>query len=263
MPSMPHTMTHKKDNCSGRGMVLTDRDRRLISDVASFGVLTRRQLQDLGHFHSVTRANAVLLRLTRFSYLSVRPPLAVSARARAVYALGRRGAELCHLDGKGSRFGGASDLFVHHQLLVNDIRILFGQDDAGYALERWMTDLELGARGLGLLPDGYVEYSWHGRHFSAFIEADRGTETLDRWLAKVNGYVGIAQGPYQQGFGRRFFRVLVVAESERRLENIQKAVARRTDRLFWFAPLGALRAVHPIHAGWLRPDGSVQQLTQP
>src|SRR2546425_462263 len=114
-------MLLQKDNNTGRGMVLTHRDQRVVADISSFGVLTRKQLQRLGHFRSTTRANATLLRLVRFNYLNRKYAVAVTARTRAAYVLGPRGSEL-YGDrgdtGTSDRFRAVSDLFVEHQLLV-------------------------------------------------------------------------------------------------------------------------------------------------
>ena len=73
---------------SGSGMVLTERDRRVIADVASFQVLTRAQLTLLGHFSSKTRGNATLARLVRHGFLSRRHQPSVAGTSRALYFAG-------------------------------------------------------------------------------------------------------------------------------------------------------------------------------
>src|SRR5260221_12763303 len=89
----PPSMTPSKDKLTGTPIVLTSRDRQVITDVADFGVLTREQLQRLGHFQSRTRANATLLRLVRHRYLTRRTLPSVAGTHKSLYLLG-----LCALD---------------------------------------------------------------------------------------------------------------------------------------------------------------------
>jgi hypothetical protein len=65
-------------------IILTAHDHRVLADVARFRVLTRPQLTRLGHFRSKTRADAILLRLSRFGYLACRtqPALAGAPSGR-------------------------------------------------------------------------------------------------------------------------------------------------------------------------------------
>ena len=55
---------------TGNAVGLTERDRAVLSEVLRFGVVSRQQLTALGHFHSKTRANERLRRLTAAGYLS-------------------------------------------------------------------------------------------------------------------------------------------------------------------------------------------------
>src|SRR5712692_835797 len=173
--------TTTRDSAVGRGMVLTTRDRQILVDLATFSTLTRQQLQRLGHFGSKTRANAVLLRLVRFHYLTCRRQPTVAGNRRAVYMLGPRGLQL--LSGASDsperqrrRMKLLSDLFLEHQLLVNDVRLGFHNGGRDVRLGRWLTDASLRDLRLEIVPDGYAEYETSDGTFAAFIELDRGTE---------------------------------------------------------------------------------------
>lgn len=240
----------------GKGMVLTDRDALVVREVHAFQLLTRDQLVRLGHFGSKTRANATLLRLVRFGYLARRYQPSVAGTRRALYFVGPQAGSLLPgptLTADRRRVAQLSDLFIAHQLLVSDVRLAFHSPVVGYRLTRWMSDIDLRPLALGLVPDGYVEYELQGRTFGAFVEVDRGTETLGRWVAKVNAYLALAaSGRSRTLLARQFFRVLVVAPSGARLTNLRRATATRTDRMFWFTSPDQLSA-GPFAQVWWRP----------
>jgi hypothetical protein len=251
----------------GSAMVLTERDRRVIVDVASFQTLTGQQLRRLGHFGSKTRANTTLLRLVRHGYLSRRSLPSVAGTATALYFAGPKSGDVLERPQATVRrkISSLSDLFVAHQLLITDVRIAFLSPAAGYEFLRWRTDAELRARNLGLIPDGHLEYALSGKHFGAFVEIDRGTEDLERWAAKVRSYVLLTRSDsYRHIFGRAFFRVLVITESEGRLQHLRRVTASLTERVFWFTTMDRLRSTGPFDAIWWRPvDATLHALTEP
>jgi hypothetical protein len=248
-------------------MVLTDRDAHLVRDCADFQVLTRVQMTRLGHFGSKTRANAVLLRLVRFGYLSRRYQPAVAGSQRALYFPGPEAHRLLNhpaelVGRERRRIQTLSDLFLAHQLLITDVRLSFHAAPS-CRLDRWLTDADLRPLNLGVIPDGHVEYTHEGRRFGAFLELDRGTESLSRWKAKVTAYVQLAQsGRYLQVFGRQFFRVLVVAPSPVRVEHLRQCTATVTDKVFWLTRFAALIEQGPFGPIWRRPvEASPQPLS--
>jgi hypothetical protein len=262
---MPPT---NKDKPNGKGMMLTDRDRRLIAAVAEFGVLTREQIARHLSFGSVTRTNAILLRLTQHKYLERRLQPSLRGSRRLTYVLGPHGQEL--LDGARPvehprRWLRATDLFLEHRLLVNDVRLTFEHARAeGYRLERWLVEQRLLELRLGPVPDGYAEYRIDEKLFACFLEADNGTESRTRWRQKVTAYLNLAySGRFSKAFPLQYFRVLVVVPSRRRLDNIQHEIATQTDRIFWLATISDLQAQGPFASIWRRPGTTdVQSLTE-
>jgi hypothetical protein len=245
-------------------MILTDRDRQIVAAVANFGILTREQIAMHLRFGSVTRANAVLLRLTRHQYLARRLQPSVRGTRRLTYVLGSVGAELLGYSQKGRdrntrrRWVSASDLFVEHQLAVNDVRLLFQHlDVSGYEFTSWRTERQLALLNVGVVPDGYCEYRVVDRSYGVFVEVDNGTESQSRWRQKVTAYLALAfGGKFTERFHRQFFRVLVTAPSERRLTGIAREIARRTDQIFWLALQSDLLHQGPLAHIWRRPTDS-------
>jgi hypothetical protein len=246
----------------GSGMMLTERDRRIVEAIAEFGIVTRDQIAKHLKFGSVTRANTVLLRLARNRYLSRRLQPTLRGTRRLTYFVGPVGDELLGLSSEDGprrrRWAYLSDLFIEHQLAVNDLRLVFEHRVyPGYEFLRWMSERELAPMNLRVVPDAYCEYRLDGRSYAIFIEVDRGTESHSRWTQKVNAYLGLAfGGTFEERFGRRFFRVLVTTPSQRRLAGVAREIAKRTDQIFWLAEHDDLVGNGPFGVSWRRPAGS-------
>jgi len=249
---------------AGNAIVLTDRDVKIISDIADFGLMTREQIRRQHHFGSVTRINATLLRLVRARYLSRRFQPTLTGWRRALYYVGPAGAVVV-ASGQSPvgqiqrrRLAQWSDMFVEHQILVNEVRLGFAEcRHQGYCFERWISESVLRDLGLDIIPDGYIQYSIEGRTFASFLELDRGTEPLRRWRQKTAAYLDLAfSGRYEAIFERRFFRVFVITTSVRRLEHLRREVAKDTKEIFWFTTVAEVLTQGPVADIWRRPTES-------
>jgi hypothetical protein len=254
-------MLTQKHKTNGSGMVLTERDVRLIHLVAEHRVLTRDQIRRFMGFGSITRINAVLLRLVTHTYLTRRWQPTLTGSRRAVYLLGSLGYEV--LNGPGTKpprqspWLAHSDLFVEHELAINDVRLSFDSAHReGLSLLRWMRDRELRCLKWPVVADAYAEWVLGQASFAAFVEVDLGTESLTIWHKKVQGYLALTRDDrFSSVFGRRFFRVLVVAPSARRLANIKSVIQQYTDRVFWLTTRAALVRHGALRPIWKRPTG--------
>ena len=239
---------------TGKSLAFTERDRAVVSEVTRFGVVSRDHLMRLKLFSSKTRANDRLKRLVDAGYLaSQRQPLPVGG-PRCVYLPGRLLA-----DGRDvrRRFDDVSALFLAHQLGLVDIRLAFEQHSH---LLRWLTEKDLAGLSLGLVPDAYLEYELGGLTYCAFVEYDRGTETLGRIERKVRAYLDLAQsGRFERTLKRRFFRVFVVTDSTGRLVTISETTARVTDRIMRLTTLRELSHHGPLMSIWRRPGASASE----
>lgn len=90
-----------------------------------------------------------------------------------------------------------------------------------------------------------------------FVEVDLGSESLPVWRKKTDLYVRqlAASGDFQRIFGQPQFRVLVVANTDRRLAGIRATIAKTTDKIFWFTSLERIRRDGFWAPIWLRPIG--------
>jgi hypothetical protein len=232
-------------------LALTARDRELLSEVQRCGVLTREHVIRLKLFHSKTRANERLRRLAWAGYLTARvQPLPVGG-PRFVYF---PGVLLADARGERRRLLTTSDLFLHHELGLVDIRLAF---ERGTTVSQWLSAGDIVGLNLGLVPDAFVEYAVGGLTFCAFLEYDRGTETLGRLERKVRAYLDLAfSGRFERAFSRKFFRALFITDSPARLGTISRMAARLTDRVVRLATLADLVAAGPLAPIWRRPGES-------
>jgi hypothetical protein len=252
-----------------RGMVIQDRDRHLLRELGTMRVIDREQAKVVAGFGSTTRANSRLLALTRAGLLRRFFLGTTAGGAKALYTLSEKGARLAGVPGSGPRrrkdVAVVADFFIQHQLATNDVycAVKYGNRmPAGIAFKRWRGFPKQPVPGLRLIPDGYVELDTPSGIVAAFLEVDLGHERPRVWQDKVRNYLDLAvTGNFEREFKQSRFRVLVVADSERRLEAIRQVVLPLTDKIFWFATFESIRRDGAFAPIWQRPKGeAVQQL---
>jgi hypothetical protein len=258
----------KKDAKNGRrhGLILQPRDLVILWELSIMGVADREQLKTAAKFGSTTRANTRLLALIRVGLLR-RFFLGSGGGRRALYALSKKGAQLIQVPCRGPRRRQdemlIADFFVQHQLSINAIycALKFGTIPVPQvSFVNWLAFHEPLVSGLSLIPDGYVEFGTPTGIDASFIEVDLGHEGLAIWKEKARNYLQLAlSGEYERRFKQPRFRVLVLANSERRLHSIRKAVADVTQKIFWFATLPAVTGEKFFGAVWLRPTDETHQ----
>jgi hypothetical protein len=149
-----------------------------------------------------------------------------------------------------------ADYYIAHQLTINQIYCgLKYKPVPGIAFERWISFHQPVTPSLGLIPDGLVELRIASGIVSSFLEIDLGHESLSIWQRKAQNYLQLAlSGDFRKQFGQPSFRVLVLVNSERRLQSIRKSLAAVTEKIFWLATLESANSnfFTPI---WLRPVG--------
>lgn len=249
-----------------RGLIFQPRDLRLLHELAVMRVTDREQVKIACGFGSTTRVNARLLALTLAGLLR-RFFLGSGGGRKAVYALSRKGAQFAQVPLRGPRRRQnemlIADFFVQHQLTINEVycTLKFGTlPIPGVRFVNWLAFHEPLVSGLSLIPDGYVEFATPTGIDASFIEVDLGHEGLTIWKEKARHYLQLAlSGEYERQFRQPRFRVLVLANSERRLHSIRAAVAGITQKIFWFAMLGSVQGEKFFGPVWLRPAGDSYQ----
>jgi hypothetical protein len=243
-----------------RAVVIQERDRRLLREIGVMRVIDREQAKTVAGFGSTTRVNVRLLALMRSGLLRRFFLGTTAGGKKALYALSAKGAELVGVARRGPRRRKdealIADFFVEHQLAINEIycALKFHPAVAGVTFRRWMAFHEPLIANLQLIPDGYVEFASQAGIVAGFLEIDLGHESLTVWKEKIRNYLQFAMsGDYERKFGQSRFRVLVLANSSRRLDSIRRTVAATTEKLFWFRTLESVHKNGFFAPLWLRP----------
>ena len=203
-----------------RGIVLQDRDRRLLSELSVMRVIDRTQAQLIAGFGTQQGASFRMLGLTEAG-LILRYNIGTAAGGRKwLYLLTPIGAKAVGVPNRSPRRkSGATvavDIFARHQLAVNDIHCALKYKNIpveGIRFVRWLSFFDSVAPGIPLVPDGYVELGAPVGIIAAFLEVDFDTEGLAVWRAKIRNYLTLAKsGEFEKRFQQSRFRVLSCRE---------------------------------------------------
>ena len=244
------------------GLVLQDRDRRLLAELGAMRIIDREQTKLVAGFKSTTRANTRLLKLTRARLLNRFFVGSVGAGRKAIYTLSPRGGELISTEYRGiSRSHGRTlvgDLYVAHQMSINDIyiRLKHRPLPTGSQFVRWRAFHQPLAQNAGPIPDGYFELQTPGGIRPIFLEVDLGHQSMRVWEQKTRSYLQLAiSGEFTRLFRQPQFRVLVITTSRRRLATIRATIAKQTDKIFWLSDFESVHRAGLWSPIWLRPTG--------
>ncbi len=248
------------------GLIVQPRDLDLFRELAVMSVADGEQVKVAAGFHSTTRVNTRLVALTRAGLLR-RFFLGAGGARKALYALAPKGAQLVHVPCRGPRRRKdeflVADYFVQHQLTVNReyCALKFGAIPVpGVRFVQWIAFHEPIAPGLALIPDGYVEFMTPAGIDANFLEVDLGHESLGVWKEKVKHYLHLAlSGEFAKRFKQPRFRVLVLANSDRRMQSLRSAVAGVSHKVFRFTTLARADGERFFGPVWLRPVGDALQ----
>lgn len=246
-----------------KGVVVQERDRHLLAELSVMRIVDREMARVVGGFMSIRRVNRRLLKLTRAGLLRSFFVGSTAHGRKAVYTLSTRGADIV-----SAKLGGISraagrlvlgDTFIGHQFGVNEIYLAVKYKaipQAGARLIRWHTFRQSISESIKLTPDAYIELAAADGMRAMFLEVDLGTEALSVWQQKTASYLQLAvSGEFTRKFRQLQFRVLVVANSERRLANIRATIAKSTDKIFWFTTFDVINRDGFWSPAWLRPTG--------
>ncbi len=261
-------------------IVLTDRDKAIILTVYQNRLMRRDQIQRL--FFPDTSLPACNMRLRklyehRFLDRLVRP--VAFGSSQAVYALDKRGTDIVastagidrHRINWQRDHNRVEFLFMDHTLAVTefkvnldlalreraDVDLVFYRRESK-SLQARVADPASKKPYLVVAPDAFFgSQTAHGNSYF-FLEVDMGTETLKRFGEKVTAYKQYwKSGKYTGRYGYNHFRVLTVAENERRLANLIDATAKAGGiNMFLFSTFSAIDKSATLDQIWFSPVSS-------
>jgi hypothetical protein len=233
--------------------VLTPRDLAILRLVESFRLLTSEHIQLLAE----GSPQGILRRLHKLFHAGLldrlRPRFAQGGgSAKMVYAITNKGVQTLQkagliqkraktdLNAQNKEVG---DLYIAHTLLVSHIRAIFTfacQAEPEMKFLFWREGREIQdtievalpekyAR-IPVAPDGFFGLRDAKGRLYFNVEADRGTSTLKRFTLKLKAYAAYARAEkHKEKFGIQKFRVLTVASSAARCQNLVQAAAAAED----------------------------------
>lgn len=260
-------------------MRLTERDKQIMEAIHAYdGMLGFSQLKRM-FFTGESQAKQRLKVLYQNGYLN-RPNKEQRHRIpEMIYWLDNRGAEIvASLNGSSIRdFTWRKQprwFQAEHDLSVNDVRLdveQASQKDAIINLEHWIPESEFWSdpdkirysyrdrdQHRYIRPDGYFMLSTPKHYFRYLLEIDRSTEDNPRFYREkiLPGLAYLKSDAYEDRFGHKSGRWLVVTTGERRLENMLRQAKRaNTKGLFYFTTHDKLTAETVLRTPiWRRED---------
>jgi len=260
-------------------MRLTERDKRILEAVHAYdGMLGFPQIQRM-FFTGKSQTEQRLKLLYQHSLLA-RPDKDQRRRLpEMIYWLDKKGAELiANLDGtplKEFTWRKEPRWFqVEHDLAVNDFRLDLVEAcnrDPQIELETWIPESEFWSFPdkitytfqnkpikRNIRPDGFFMLTTGKNRIRYLLEIDRSTEDNPRFYREkiLPGLAYIKSKAYEERFGHRSGRWLVVTTGERRLKNmLSQAQRAKTNGLFYFTTFAKANPETLLHSLiWQRAD---------
>jgi hypothetical protein len=267
-------------------MIFQQRDVEILKAVYQHRFLSSSHLKRM-LFGCTSRANTRLRKLWENGFLErhhIRP-LVFHGSSEAIYSLGKEGIDIIAqaLDTDRSVIVRARDkneqlnpLFIDHLLEVNDFSLNFislVEEHPDLRPERWVNERDAqdeyqsyeNGRTVTrwFKPDGYGRYLYKDKLYSFFLELDRSTETNVKFEDKLRSYLEYQRsGSYQRKFGVKFFKVLTVTTTPRRMRNLKNVADALGSDLFWFTTSDNIRQRRMFQPVWMRAcnEGSLSLL---
>ncbi len=195
-------------------MRLTDRDLKLVRDLAFSHVLSRDQILELGYFGSVTRVNTRLRELAQLEFIRV---LETPFFAQRLYTAGRQAKGVLS-DRISNLLKGREQTprFLQHALATTNVRIALTRKKGA----NWKFEQELWRKleGIEIRPDGLLLSDT-----PIFLEVDMGNVAPAKFREKLMAYDALASSNRCRSlYGFAQFRVLAITSGPLRAKHLHR-----------------------------------------
>lgn len=198
-------------------MIVTERDIRLVRDIALSHVLSRDQILSL-YFGSVTRANTRLRELAKIQLVR---RLETPFFSQSLYTTGRRAEEVV-----GNRIAPLlrrrldSPRFLQHALSVTNARIeLTRRFEGEWRFEQQSRATFIHQKAWDVRPDGVLLT----RNVPILLEVDMGHVGAPSFLLKLKGYRAYLQsGKFERTYACKTFRLLTLTKGTARAHRLSR-----------------------------------------
>ncbi len=225
---------------------ITETDLKILQDLADYRFLDTRQLLAL-HSQVSERTMQRRLQLLYHAKLLERPVQQFSYFQPSnyiIYSLGKKGTKLVFSDRRiennwTEKNNRIKPFFLLHSMMISNFRVVLNlalKEIEGLKLTNWQEDglldrVQVDGKRLPIAPDGFFTLETERHYFHYFLEADRSTMTLDRFLNKAKAYWRWWQVEgHERKFNINHFRVLTITISEDRKNNLRKITKKADSR---------------------------------
>lgn len=225
---------------------ITETDLKILRELADYRFLDTKQISILHPELSEREIRRRLQFLFQAGFLA-RPSQQFSyfkPSGYIIYTLDKKGAELLFPSNREKlnqvkRDKNLKPVFLLHDLMVSNFRIVLTLALKGLKeskLVRWREEnlqstVFSDGEKLPISPDAFFTIEDKGDLLHFFLEADRSTMSLERFLKKMKAYWQFWQEEgHKKKFGISVFRVLTITISEERKENLRKITKKADER---------------------------------
>lgn len=202
-------------------MKLTNRDIKLVRDIALSHVVSRDQLMALGYFQTVTRVNTRLRALRTLGLVRrMESPFfgqsLYTAGSRAKSVVGERIAAIL-----AGRLG--SPRFVQHALSVTNVRIALSKQgaDSWKFEQQARTPFSFAGAPFEVRPDGIAQFP----SGLTLVEVDLGHVNFEKFSEKLETYRAfLSSGECQRVWHVPTFRLLTITTSQSRATRLANLI---------------------------------------
>lgn len=200
-------------------MRITERDRKLVTDLALSHVLSRDQILELGYFSSICRVNA---RLHELAETKLVRRLETPFFHQSLYIAGCLAHEVVGVQVSRlleRRVG--SPRFVRHALSVGSVRIALCRKGGEWRFEQQLWRQIASAKRIEIRPDGLLLTS----SLPIFLEVDLGHVAPAKFKEKVLGYQALTHsGHCRDLYGFDHFRLLTITTGTLRARHLRQTL---------------------------------------
>lgn len=213
--------------------IVTDRDRAIMATLTLTRAMTADQIARCFY------GGASSLCRTRLLFLAEQKKHIKRFRLQTLY----HGTRAPYVYTTKSERLTSTQWYLPHLLDIAEVYVRFSLSAKhyGYSLDGWMNDLVLKKTHTIVVPDATFQILTSERPYRFLVEVDKGTETLEVIAEKFINYRKYFMSDYEQLFGTDRGRVLVIAPTQTRLENLKQVCEEVGGRnRYWFALLSTL-----------------------
>jgi len=201
---------------------ITERDVRLLRDIALSHVLSRDQIMALGYFTSVSRCNRRMASLVASGYVRV---LTTPFHRQSLYVVGTNAGDIVGeriaaiLSGRAS-----TPRYLQHALATTEVRLALLRDGGDWRFEQQLwAEFVWGGSRHQVRPDGLHRHETCVK----FVEVDLGHVAPSKFARKLLGYQTYrASGAFEAAYEQDLFTVLTVTTTPARRRRLASLAPR-------------------------------------